>query len=56
VTTTSATTVTTATTAETTTPVPKKQNARQRLRDFLFHDHEPGVHPIDDLTQVNYCP
>ena len=39
----------------TTTPAPKKQNARQRLRDLLLQDHEPGVHPIDDINQVRGC-
>jgi hypothetical protein len=52
-TTTESTTATTSAAAEmTTTPIPKKQNARQRLRDFLLHDHEPGVHPIDDHEKV----
>ena len=46
---------TTAAAEITTTPAPKKQNARQRLRDLLLQDHEPGVHPIDDINQVRGC-
>ena len=39
-------------TAAETTSLPKRQNARQRLRDFLVQDHEPNVHPIEDVGQV----
>ena len=46
---------TTAAAEITTIPAPKKQNARQRLRDLLLQDHEPGVHPIDDINQVRGC-
>ena len=42
----------TTTTAAETTSLPKRQNARQRLRDFLVQDHEPNVHPIEDVGQV----
>jgi hypothetical protein len=47
-------TATTAAAAEiTTTPIPKKLNARQRLREYLLPDHEAGVHPIDDHEKVS---
>ncbi len=46
-------TATTAAAEITTTPIPKKLNARQRLREYLLPDHEAGVHPIDDHEKVS---